>query len=89
MQEFKQDKGFQIVLCSLLLLLSFTMIAPMIHLLAISLSDAKPVAAGEVIFWPKGFNLDVYETIFKINRLWRAFGVTIYITVHARSLRWC
>ncbi|MBO9609450.1 MAG: carbohydrate ABC transporter permease [Paenibacillaceae bacterium] len=81
MLDFKHDRPFQIALSAVLILISFSMIAPMIHLLAISLSDAKPVAEERVIFWPIGFNLDVYETIFQIKRLWRSFGITVYITV--------
>ncbi|WP_135554951.1 carbohydrate ABC transporter permease [Paenibacillus cymbidii] len=81
MLDFKHDRPFQIALSAVLIVISFSMIAPMIHLLAISLSDAKPVAEERVIFWPIGFNLDVYETIFQIKRLWRSFGITVYITV--------
>lgn len=81
MQGFKYDRPFQIALSALLLLLSFSMIAPMIHLLAISLSSGKFVTSGQVFLWPKGFNLEVYEQILQLKRLWRSFGVTIYITV--------
>ncbi|MDF2815438.1 MAG: carbohydrate transporter permease [Paenibacillus sp.] len=65
---------FFIVLC-------LTMIAPIIHLLAVSLSSPKYAGAKLVTFWPKGFNLDVYETILGMGNIWNAMGVSVTITV--------
>ncbi len=65
---------FFIVLC-------LTMIAPIVHLLAVSLSSPKYAGAKLVTFWPKGFNLDVYETILGMGNIWNAMGVSVTITV--------
>jgi ABC-type glycerol-3-phosphate transport system permease component len=64
-----------------LLAVSLTMVAPLIHLLAVSLSDEMYAQAQLVSFWPKGFQLDVYREIVSLPTIWRSMGVTIYITV--------
>ncbi|MBD2843834.1 carbohydrate ABC transporter permease [Paenibacillus sp. IB182496] len=77
----KSERTFQWINSLFFALLSLSMIAPLIHLLAVSLSAPKYANAKLVVLWPKGFNLDVYETIFGLGALWRAMGVSIWITV--------
>lgn len=65
---------FFIVLC-------LSMIAPIVHLAAVSLSSPIYANAKLVSFWPKGFNVEVYKTIFGMGNMWNAMGVSITITV--------
>ncbi|GAA3408948.1 carbohydrate ABC transporter permease [Paenibacillus hodogayensis] len=81
MPAYRRDRLAQTVLGLVLVAISLTMIAPLIHLLAISLSDGSYVLARKIYFWPKGINLDVYKQILQLKSLWKSFGVTIYITV--------
>lgn len=81
MKQYRSDLPFQIFNALVLILLAFSMIAPMIHLLAVSLSDAKSAAAKLVGIWPKGFNTQVYRQVFTYTALWRSMGITVYITV--------
>lgn len=76
----KSERFFQFFLGALLVIVSFSMLAPMIHLAAISFSSSVFAEAKQVYLWPKGFNLEVYKTIFSMNELWKAMSVTIYIT---------
>jgi ABC-type glycerol-3-phosphate transport system permease component len=69
------------VLTILLLAVCLTMIAPLVHLLAVSLSSARYADAGMVSFWPKEFNTEVYQTIVGMKTIWRSMGVSVYITV--------
>ena len=39
----------------------FIMLFPLIHMISVSLSDTASVMRGQVSFWPKGFNLEVYK----------------------------
>ena len=64
-----------------LVLISCLMIAPMIHLLAVSLSEPQYANARLVGLWPRGFQLDVYEEIVRTEEIWRSMGVSVYITV--------
>lgn len=77
----RSESIFQFFNSAVILLISLTMIAPMVHLVAVSLSDPVYAGAKLVYLWPKGFFLDVYQTLFQMNDMWRAMGVSIYITV--------
>lgn len=77
----KSDRVFQFFNGLFLAICSLTMLAPLIHLAAISFSSAAYAEAKLVYFWPKGFNVHVYETIFGMEKLWRSLGVTVYIVV--------
>jgi putative aldouronate transport system permease protein len=81
MKLYRKEMPFQITNSAFLIILSLTMIAPLIHLLAISLSSALYANAKLVYLWPKDFNVRTYAQIIGYEHLWRAMGVTIYITV--------
>lgn len=81
MQIYRSDRLFHVINGLFFVLLSLSMLAPIVHLAAVSLSASKFTNAHQVFFWPRGFNLFVYHDIFKQTRLWRALGITVYITV--------
>ncbi|GIP34081.1 carbohydrate ABC transporter permease [Paenibacillus sp. J2TS4] len=81
MNLHKSEKSFQFTNGVFMILLCLSMIAPMIHLLAISLSNPIYAEARLVYLWPKGFNLEVYKNLFQMNDMWRAMGVSVFITV--------
>ncbi len=61
--------------------LSFISLAPMLNLLAISLSDNSAVMGGYVTFFPINFTLENYFVIFKSSAIYRAFWISIERTV--------
>jgi putative aldouronate transport system permease protein len=77
----RSERAFQWVNGVFFTVLCFTMIAPMIHLAAVSFSS--PIYANNkmVVLWPKGFQLNVYEALFGMKDMWRAMGVSVYITL--------
>ncbi|MEK3720326.1 carbohydrate ABC transporter permease [Paenibacillus sp. FSL H8-0034] len=77
----RSDTIFQWINGIIMVIVSLTMIAPMIHLLAISLSSSVHAEARVVYLWPKGFNVDVYKSLFAMGDMWRAMGVSVWITV--------
>ncbi|MDF2668836.1 MAG: transporter permease subunit [Paenibacillus sp.] len=81
MLRSKKLQLFPVVNGIFFILLCLSMIAPIVHLLAVSLSSPKYAGAKLVTFWPKGFNVDVYKTIFGMGNIWNAMGVSIIITV--------
>ncbi|MBO9607057.1 MAG: carbohydrate ABC transporter permease [Paenibacillaceae bacterium] len=80
MLSFKSDRLFQSLNNALFVVFSLLMLLPMFHLLALSLSSNRYIQMGAVYLWPKGFNLAAFEYIVGQERLWRALGVSIYIT---------
>ena len=84
--SYRSERWFEWVNAALLILISLSMLAPLIHLVAISFSSVDFVNAREVSFWPKGFQMDVYAEIFGMNQLWRSLGVSVYITLTGTAL---
>ncbi|MDF2668755.1 MAG: YtcP2 [Paenibacillus sp.] len=81
MPSFKSDRLFNWSNNLLLIIVSLSMLAPLVHLIAVSFSAPLYVGAKLVYFWPKGWNVQVYKTIFATDSLWQALGVSIYITI--------
>lgn len=81
MKLYRSDLPFQLLNAAVIILVSFTMIAPIINVLAISLSAPLYANAHLVGLWPMEPSLGVYAKIVTYTHLWRAMGVTIYIAV--------
>ncbi|RDW16012.1 ABC transporter permease [Oceanobacillus arenosus] len=81
---YKQSLGermFNVSNASFITLLSLTMLLPFLHIVAKSLSSSEAIANGEVLFWPVGFTLDNFQYILQDSSIWRAFGISVLITV--------
>ncbi|GAA3401061.1 carbohydrate ABC transporter permease [Paenibacillus hodogayensis] len=61
--------------------LCLTMIAPLIHLAAVSFSSQFYAEAKLVTFWPRGFNIEVYKTIVTMGNIWTSMRNSVVITV--------
>ncbi|UVI29395.1 carbohydrate ABC transporter permease [Paenibacillus spongiae] len=75
------ERTFQWVNGVFFILLCFSMIAPILHLLAVSLSSTVYANSRLVVLWPKGFQVSVYETLFGMREMWKGMGVSVYITL--------
>ncbi|WP_372516698.1 carbohydrate ABC transporter permease [Paenibacillus silviterrae] len=62
-------------------LLGLTMVMPIIHVIAQSLSSNAAINTGRVAFWPVEFTLDNYQLILKDMSIWIAFRNSVIITV--------
>lgn len=80
------EASFRVANGALLLLLSVTMILPIIHVFAISLSDPAAVDAHQVQFWPVDLTGAAWAHITAKADLWRALGVNVFITVIGTAL---
>ncbi|MFK7694573.1 carbohydrate ABC transporter permease [Paenibacillus sp. HJGM_3] len=81
MPVYRSERLFQFLNALFFVVVGFLMLAPMLHVLAVSLSSTEFVDAGQVYLWPKGLTFFIYEHIFGQKTLWRALGVSVYITV--------
>ena len=59
----------------------FIMIFPLIHMVAVSISETTAVMSGKISFWPKGINFDVYFKILSDPSIYNAYLNTIIYTV--------
>lgn len=64
-----------------LTLLALTMLLPFLNVIAQSLSSSGAIDRGEVMFWPVEFTFGYYEYVFGDASIWRAFAISVYITV--------
>lgn len=62
-------------------ILALTCLLPMIHVLAVSFSDAASAGANKVTFWPIGFNTAAYELVFRNAVFGRSFAISVVRTL--------
>lgn len=65
----------------LLTLIAMAMFLPFLNVIAQSFSTSDAIINGRVGLWPKEFTMINYEYVFSDQSIWRAFGVSVYITV--------
>lgn len=75
------EKVFYMCNYIILFLLSLTCILPIIHILALSLSDAQAVVSNKVVFMPINWTLDSYQQLISGSNIVNAFKNNIVITV--------
>lgn len=80
------EKLFQTANYIFLTLAAFTMLLPLLHLLAVSLSSPVAADSKEVFLWPVGFTFASWKHILQSSGLWQSFGVTVFITVVGTAL---
>lgn len=81
MRSTKADRIFDIVIYTILVLVVVICLYPLYFTVIASLSDAYEVVRGNVVLWPKGFNLDSYYAIIKYKALWTGYRNTIFYTI--------
>ncbi|NEN84803.1 carbohydrate ABC transporter permease [Paenibacillus elgii] len=73
---------FDAVNIVLLLGVAVATLYPFVYMAAVSLSKDIYVMKNEVFLWPKGFNFNMYEVVFRDKQIWSAYGNTIlYVTL--------
>lgn len=76
-------KAFLIFNTVVSLLIAIACLAPMIHILALSLSGKNAVVSGSVGFWPVDITMDSYRYVMDDPQFFRAFGVSVLRTALA------
>jgi putative aldouronate transport system permease protein len=75
------QKIFNAINIAFLGIIGLSMVLPLIHIVAQSLSDAVAINAGKVSFWPIGFTLSSYKLILQDPSIWAGFRNSVIITV--------
>lgn len=76
-RSYKIFLVFDYIVVGLLALICFL---PILHVLAVSLSDRVANGAGMVTFWPVNFNLESYKYVLKDASFARAAGISVLRT---------
>jgi len=64
-----------------LIVLGLSMILPIIHVVAQSLSSNAAINTGKVYLWPVEPTLTNFKAVIGEKLIWRSFGISVYITV--------
>ena len=86
MKQTRAEKRFGYFNNVFLTLLALICLLPYINLLAKSLSSEAHVIAGDILFWPKGFNMDAYTGLLTIPNFKIAFRNSLITTVLATAV---
>lgn len=86
MRDSFGDKVFYAINYGLLALISLSCLLPMLHILAISLSNPQAVISGKVLFLPVDLTFKSYEQLFIGTNVVQAFRNNVMITVVGTTL---
>ncbi len=75
------EKIFDSLNVIVLLVACVSVVVPIAHVIASSLSSPQAIIHSKVSLWPVGFNLDNYETVMRNDKFWRAFGVSVFVVI--------
>lgn len=80
-RSFRLDEDFVLKFIAYVFISAFTclMLYPLIFVLSASISDPNEVAAGRVVFLPKGINIEAYKLLFKNSAIWNRFLNSVII----------
>ncbi len=81
MRQSLGEKCFQWANYAFLAAAAATMIFPLLHLLAMSLSSPIAADSKKVFLLPVEFTTASWSQILQNEKLWSSFGITVYITV--------
>ncbi|MBP1993419.1 carbohydrate ABC transporter permease [Paenibacillus eucommiae] len=75
------DKLFYRLNALVLTCISITCLLPLLHIIALSLSEQHAIMSGTVTFWPKGISFESYRMLLYGTNVVRAFLNSIQITL--------
>ena len=84
----KSDRLFKLVVYTILIFCAACAILPFLLLIISSFTSEESLAVYGYSFWPREWSLYSYKWLFSTNgaRVFRAYGVTIFITVVGTGL---
>lgn len=81
MKKSLPDRIFNLFNIVYMLIVSSITLYPFLHILAVSLNDARDSASGGITIFPRILSFDSYQTVFGYEGLYRAFLVSIERTI--------
>ena len=81
MKKKKRISLFDIVVHIISAVLLIIVLYPLILVVSNSVSDANLVAAGKIVLFPKGFNLNGYVEFFKDKSIMTGYANSLFYTV--------
>lgn len=76
-----ERKIFNVFNYTILFLVAASMLFPFLNIIAGSFSGGSAILANKVTVLPVDFTLDNYRGVFSNKGIWRAFGISVIVTV--------
>lgn len=86
MSKIFSEKNFKRLNGLIMIYLVSITLFPFVYMIATSFSSAQAVVAGEVVLWPKDFNVTAYLNVLEQEKFWTSYANTIFYTVTATVL---
>lgn len=80
------DKLFYVVCYAIIILLTLSVLYPVIFILSASFSSPAALARGSVFLWPVDFSLEGYKTLFMYKKVWIGYRNTIFYVIIGTSI---
>ena len=80
------DRVFDVCNVLIMIILLIVFLWPLWFVIIASVSDPKAVLTGQVLFFPKGFNLTGYLKILQYDQIWIGYGNSIFYTFLGTAL---
>ncbi|GGA28819.1 carbohydrate ABC transporter permease [Paenibacillus physcomitrellae] len=80
------QKAFSLFNYLFLSVLGLSMILPILHVIAQSLSSNAAINTGKVFFLPVDFTLSNFRAVVGEKLIWRSFGVSVFVTLFGTLL---
>lgn len=78
----KRNRGYQIMINAVMLLLVVTVVVPFLLLFMSSITDENTLLVNGYSFFPEKFSLGAYAYIFRSgDKIFRAYGMTVLVTL--------
>lgn len=81
-----QDRVVDVAINIILAIIAVVSIYPIWYVLIASVSSPSAISLGEVILWPKGFNLSAYKALLANKTIWIGYRNTILYTFFGTML---
>ena len=73
--------GSEILFIVILTVFVLMCVIPVIHVIALSLSDRTSVLSGQVTLWPRGWDVNAYRSVFNDATMQRSMIFSIILTI--------
>ncbi|WP_246552932.1 carbohydrate ABC transporter permease [Paenibacillus tritici] len=85
-KESKGDRLLKLAMYVFLIMFAVYCLFPFVSVISSSFSTENSILKYGYSIWPREFSLDAYKLIFKDDTIYRAYGVTIFVTVVGTAL---
>lgn len=81
MKDTYGERVFYAINYVILTIIGLSCLLPLVHIVAMSLSEAQAVASGQVFLWPVGMTFEPYNALFAGSDIVQAFENNVVITI--------